>query len=80
MKTVGRLARVSELPSSTNPDFEWPTHAALFFTQASFETERPDNPTLSDELWRNPNGAIWVPYFAMDLKLRVCIISHTGPS
>lgn len=29
VKTVRRLVRVPELPSSTDPDFEWPTRNAL---------------------------------------------------
>lgn len=79
-KTVRRLIRIPELPSSSSEDFEWPALDNIVAAQSSSDSERPHSLTLDGSVWCNPNGAIWIPDSASDLQLRLCIIAHTGPS
>lgn len=41
---------------------------------------KPLHLAKTNELWTNPNGAIWIQDNATDLQLRLCIIAHTGPA
>jgi len=77
---VRRLIRIPELPSSSADDFDWPTATVIAEAQSTTDTERPKNLRLTDDLWRNPIRAIWIPDTATELQLRLCIIAHTGPS
>ena len=78
--TVRRLVTIPELPSTLGADFEWPTSGELLELQALFPETRPENLSVQDELWCNPNGAVWVPDAAAHMQLRLCIIAHTGPA
>jgi transposase InsO family protein len=78
--TVRRLVQIPTLPSSSAPDFEWPTSAALLDVQNRHRHERPPHLVLVDGLWCTPGGAKWIPDEASDMQLRLCVIAHTGPS
>lgn len=78
--TVRRLISIPVLPSTATPDFEWPSVEELSSCQRLHESTRPTNTRLENGLWRNPVGSIWVPDDAGSLQLRLCVISHTGPS
>ena len=78
--TIRRLVRIPELPSSSATGFEWPTLDEIYQTQTDSENQRPGNLEKVADVWRNKEGAIWVPDTALDLQLRLCIIAHTGPS
>jgi transposase InsO family protein len=78
--TIRRLIRIPELPSSSDPDFEWPSLDSLADAQQTYAAIRPPGLSQSHAVLRNPEGAIWIPDPASDLQLRLCVIAHTGPS
>lgn len=78
--TVRRLVSVPVLPSSSSPEFEWPSIGDISVIQEQFKAERPEHLTNCEGLYKNPSGAVWIPDSAADLQLRLCIIAHTGPS
>lgn len=75
-----RLIRIPELPSSSATDFDWPTSTEVADEQSKAEDEQPPDLELSDGLWRNPSGSVWIPDRCSDLQIRLCIIAHTGPA
>lgn len=77
---VRRLVHVPILPYSSSECFEWPTFSELKTEQTKFADLRPCIMKLSDGLWKDSRGAVWVPDDANDLQLRLCITVHTGPS
>lgn len=78
--TIRRIVKIPELPSSSSPDFIWPTMEELATLQQTYNSTRPEHFIFSDGLWKNPNSAIWIPDNAADMQLRLYIIAHTVPS
>lgn len=78
--TIRRLVEIPELPSSSSSDFDWPSRSEVHAVQMTYETIRPKNLALEDNLWKYPDGATWIPNDSIDMQLRLCIIAHTGPS
>lgn len=76
---IRRLVKVSVLPSSSAPQFEWPYPDEISRVQKKFANDQPAHLVLHDLLCKNPAGAVWIPDNSSGLQLRMCIISHTGP-
>lgn len=80
-RIIRRLVSVPVLPSSSDPDFIWPSHECFVKSQKQSEDSKPSNTCLhEDGLLRVPHGTIWIPEEDSDLQPRLCIIAHTGPN
>ena len=79
-RTVRRLVRIPALPTSSAPEFVWPSIQAIADIQSAAEQERPPHLTLVQNVWKNSSNAVWIPDSAADIQLRLCIIAHNGPA
>lgn len=77
-RTARRLVHIPKLPSSSDLEFEWPSHTVLVATQTQHANDRPPQPTERDHLWRNLNSAIWISDADSEMQLRLCIIPYAG--
>lgn len=81
-ETLRRLVHIPVLPTTDDEEFVWPTAAEVAKVQLNHMDARPASllQDSTDGLWRDGNGAVWIPDLAADLQLRMCVIAHTGPS
>lgn len=70
LRIILRLVSVPVLPSSSNPDFIWPSHESFENPQKQFEDSKPSKTRLrKDGLLRVQDSALWIPEKGSELQL-----------
>ena len=78
--TIRRIISIPPLSSAADESFDWPNEHNIAEAQSTYADKRPSKLLLQDNIWRNMEGAVWIPDEADDLQLRLCIIAHTSAS
>lgn len=75
--TVSRMVTVSCLPRASSSDFMWTGRSSIKTAQLQTSEVRPPIIILTEDIWVNDFGEIWVPNDAADLYLCLCVIDKT---
>ena len=77
-----RIARLFKAPycPKRDDDFVWPSNADIEKAQSKLDSNTISRFSLSKEsgIYKNRNGAIFIPTDEIQLQLRICVVGHFG--
>lgn len=63
---------------ATDSNYDWPTLKDIISSQNDAKESPPSSFRKTKNVWKNDEGAIWIPFEDGQLKLRIIIAAHTG--
>ena len=80
VRLITKLIFIPPLLSSSSENFEWQSNREIIKCQEQSIATKPSYLKMFIEIWRDDKNRIWIPDDLEDLRLRICIIGHTGPA